>query len=213
MQAQADRLTGMLDGKRLVLFMPTFRNAQEDGYYLFTEDEKDFLRSWLEQNNVVLGMREHMADSARVYSQQLEGMDIVDLSDDAFPNVEILYRVSSALITDYSSCFIDYMLTGKPAVSFAYDYDSYLGIERGAFYDLDFVFPGPVCRTFAQLREALDNLFKSLPATEAARMEWKRELFFDHVDDRSSARVVERVKQLTDCGGTGRPITENGLLA
>ena len=142
--------------------MPTFRNAQEDAYYRFSDDEIEFLRDWLRRNNAVLGMREHMADSARVYGQQLARLDTLDLSDDAFPNVEVLYRLSSALVTDYSSCFIDYMLTGKPAISFAYDHDSYPGIERGAFYDLDFVFPGPVCRTFAQLRDALDGLFEPL---------------------------------------------------
>src|SRR5690606_34323005 len=107
----------------------------------FSDQEKGFLRDWLQRNNAVLGIREHMADSVRVYSQQLAALNIVDLSDDSFPNVEILYRASAALITDYSSCFIDYMLTGKPSVSFAYDYDNYIGIERGAFYDLEFVFP------------------------------------------------------------------------
>lgn len=206
LRAQADRLSTMLNGKRLVLFMPTFRNAQEDAYYRFSDEEKGFLSDWLQRNNAVLGMREHMADSVRVYSQQLAALDLMDLSDDAFPNVEILYRASSALITDYSSCFIDYMLTGKPAISFAYDHDSYLGIERGAFYDLDFVFSGPVCRTFTELRDAMENLFEPPSALESARMEWKRRLFFDHVDDQNSARVVARVKQLTDCGGMGKSL-------
>ncbi|KIQ97616.1 Glycosyltransferase [Lysobacter sp. A03] len=213
MQEQAARLQAMLQGRRLVLFMPTFRNAQEDAYYRFSGEEIEFLRDWLRRNNAVLGIREHMADSARVYGQQLGALDTLDLSDDAFPNVEVLYRASSALVTDYSSSFIDYMLTGKPAVSFAYDYDSYLGVERGAFYDLEFVFPGPVCRTFPQLRDALDALFAPPASMDLARTEWKRQLFFDQIDDQSSARVVARVKQLTDCGGTGKPLIINGFQA
>lgn len=204
LQAQFGQLEDMLGDRRLVLFMPTFRNAQEDAYYRFGDDEIAFIGDWLARNNAVLGLREHMADNARAYSAQLGGLDCIDLSDGAFPNVEILYRVSSALVTDYSSCFIDYMLTGKPAVSFAYDHGSYLGMERGGFYDLDFAFPGPVCRTFAQLSDALENLFEPASAAEAARLEWKRRLFFDHVDDRSSARVAERVRQLTDTGGLGK---------
>lgn len=206
MQQQARLLESLLDGRRLVLFMPTFRNAQEDAYYRFTGEDIEFLRGWLHRNNAVLGMREHMADSARVYGRQLGTLDTLDLSDAVFPNVEILYRGSSALITDYSSCFVDYMLTGKPAVSFAYDVDSYLGIERGAFYDLDFVFPGAVCRTFGQLRDALELLFEPATAMAAARLAWQRQMFFDHVDDQNSARVVARVKQTTDCYGTGKPL-------
>lgn len=205
LREQLVALEGVLEGRRLVLFMPTFRNAQEDAYYRFSDDEMAFLDDWLRRNDAVLGMREHMADDARVYGRQLAGLGCLDLSADAFPNVEMLYRASSALVTDYSSSFIDYMLTGKPAISFAYDHDSYLGIERGAFYDLDFVFPGPVCRSFMEFREAMEHLFDPPSATDVARMEWKCQLFFDHVDDQSSMRVVDRVKQLTDCSGIGNP--------
>jgi CDP-glycerol glycerophosphotransferase (TagB/SpsB family) len=201
LRSQLETLERALDGRRLVLFMPTFRNLQEDGCYSFGEDEIAFLGDWLRRSGAVLGVREHMADSARTYGHQLASLGCLDLSDDAFPNPEMLYRASSALITDYSSCFIDYMLTGKPAVSFAHDHDRYLGIERGGFYDIDFVFPGLVCRTFAELRGALERLFDPPTEVEAAGLEWKRRLFFDHIDDGSSARLVERVRRMTDVDG------------
>src|SRR5690606_24880561 len=105
-----------------------------------------------------------------------------------------------------SSCFIDYMLTGKPAVSFAYDHDRYLEVERGAFYDLDFVFPGPVCRSFEELAAALDSLFDPPGELERAALAWKRRLFFDHLDARNAARVVQRVKQPSECEGLGAPL-------
>lgn len=206
MRAQLDQLSSMVGERRLVLLMPTFRNEQQDASYLYSDEEKRYLADWLARNNAVLGIREHMADSARAYSGQLGALDPLDLSDARFPNVEMLYRASSALVTDYSSCFIDYMLTGKPAVSFAYDHDRYLGIERGGFYDLDFVFPGPVCRRFDELAAALETLFEPRDASQLAQLEWKRRLFFDYIDDRSAARVVERVKQLSDCDGIGKPL-------
>lgn len=208
MQQQLDKLEKMLGGKRLLLFLPTFRNAQEDAYYQFSVDEVAFLREWMNRENVVLGVREHMADNAKVYSRQLAGLDCLDLSDEVFPDVEMLYRISSALLTDYSSCFIDYMLTGKPALSFAYDLERYLEIERGGFYDLEFVFPGSVCRTFTQLRGALERLFDPITEVDMARLEWKRALFFDYVDDNNSARVAERVRQMADIGGLGRPVMD-----
>ncbi|NLF76220.1 MAG: hypothetical protein GX573_11020, partial [Chloroflexi bacterium] len=209
MRAELAALEQMLAGRRLVLYMPTFRNEQEDAYYVFTAEQKEFLGDWLERHGAVLGVREHMADEARTYSSQLSDLEPLDLSDERFPNVEMLYRASSALVTDYSSCFIDYMLTGKPAVSFAYDLDRYVGVERGAFYDLGDVFPGPVCRNFEQLVAALEALFRPLDAMRAAELEWKRRLFFDHLDDRNAARVVERVKQLSDVEGLGMPPVGN----
>ncbi len=209
-RADEDRLRELCGGKRLVLFMPTFRNGQEAGYYRFTDAEVDWLAGWLERNDAVLGLREHMADSARVYSSQLARIAPLDLSDRDFPNVEVLYRCSSALITDYSSSFIDYMLTGKPAASFAYDLDAYENIERGGFYDLDFAFPGRVCRSFDALKDALDVLFDAPTPAEAATLEWKRRLFFDHVDDRNSERLVSRVKRLSDFEDIGSRMFASG---
>lgn len=208
MQEQLAELERVLDGRRLLLFMPTFRNAQEDAYYRFSDDEIAFIGDWMRRKNVVLGIREHMADSARVYGSQLAALDCLDLSDDIFPNVEMLYRASSALLTDYSSCFIDYMLTGKPAVSFAYDYARYMSAERGSFYDLDIVFPGRVCRGFGDLIFALEGLFDTLSDFDMSNRKWQLKLFFDHIDDRNSARVAERVRQLADMAGLGRPIFE-----
>ena len=141
-----------------------------------------------------------MADSARLYSAQLAGLPILDLSDAEFSHPEMLYRESTALITDYSSAFIDYLLTGKPAISFAYDYEFYL-LERGGFYDLDLVFPGPICRNFTDLQTALGEVFDREP-DEA--YEFRRRLFFDHVDDHNSARVAEKIRDLTTVHGVGK---------
>ncbi|PJK14915.1 hypothetical protein CO613_03555 [Lysobacteraceae bacterium NML07-0707] len=196
MKEELERLAGLKDGKKLILFMPTFRNRQElGGYYIFSAEELAWIADWLAQNDLLLGIREHMADRARSYSSQFSGMPgVVSLCEEDWPNVEMLYRQSDALITDYSSCFIDYMLTGKPALSFAYDYTSYIEMERGSYYDLEMVFPGRVCYDFASLKAALLELFKEDSGESALQLEWKKRLFFDYKDDLSSARVVRRVK-------------------
>jgi CDP-glycerol glycerophosphotransferase (TagB/SpsB family) len=196
LREQGERLREHLGGRRLVLFAPTFKNSQEDGYYKFGADELAFLDDWLRRQHAVLGVREHMADKARTYSRMLSPLGILDLSSSRYPDIEILYREATLLVTDYSSCAIDFMLTGKPVISFAYDYDHYANTERGLFYDLEHVFPGPVCRDFPQLMGALE---KELSASESSRNRgyaWKRRLFFDHLDDANAWRVVKRVKQL-----------------
>lgn len=204
LRTELGRVRDLLGGRRLILFMPTFRNAQINAYYRFDGSETAWLKSWLEANDCVLGVREHMADSARLYSSQLQGVPMLDLSEAEFPNVEVLYRVAAALVTDYSSAFIDFMLTGRPAVSFAYDYEAYL-MERGGFYDLDLVFPGPICKSFDELKSALSDVFKE---TLDPLYEFKRRLFFDRVDDQAAARVVERMRDLTEAHGVGKPLGE-----
>jgi CDP-glycerol glycerophosphotransferase (TagB/SpsB family) len=182
-------------GRRLVLFCPTFKNSQAQGYYRFSEQEVAFLGDWLARNGAVLGVREHMADKARAYSRMLSPLGGLDLSSSRYPNIEMLYREASLLLTDYSSCAMDFMLTGRPVLSFAYDHDRYANSERGLFYDLEHVFPGPVCRDFAQLARELETVFDA-PAIPRGVYELKRQVFFDHVDDANAWRVVQRVKAL-----------------
>ncbi|MBD9469820.1 CDP-glycerol glycerophosphotransferase family protein [Pseudoxanthomonas sp. PXM01] len=192
-------LLDLMAGRKLVLFVPTFRNGQDSAYYEFSDSEKARLVDWLDRHHAVLGVREHMADTARSYSRSLR-MDgrCIDLSDDAFPNIEVLYRAASVLLTDYSSCFMDFMVTGKPAVSFAFDEVQYEFMERGFFYQLRDVFPGEVTGSFDELMSALERVFRPPEPGGEDAMEWKRRLFFHYLDDGNARRVVEQVKRISD---------------
>ncbi|MFD1824940.1 CDP-glycerol glycerophosphotransferase family protein [Mumia zhuanghuii] len=194
--ASVERLRGEVGDRRLVMFLPTFKNDQAKAYYEFSDDEIGWLADWCARENVVIGIREHMADTAHSYSRMLAPLQPVDMSSRKYPDLEVLYRVASGLVTDYSSCVVDFLLTGKPVVSFAYDYEHYTSTERGLFYDLDQVLPGPVCRDFAAFGDALDVLFVDRTPAEKEEYAWRRQVFFDHLDDRSASRVVERVKAL-----------------
>ncbi|WP_340539437.1 CDP-glycerol glycerophosphotransferase family protein [Nocardioides sp. GXZ039] len=194
--AQRERLIAEVDGRRLVMFLPTFKKDQADAYYRFTPEDLERLEAWMRRHDAVLGIREHMADQARVYSSMLAPLNPINLSSRRYPDLEVLYAAADALISDYSSCLVDFMLTGKPVLSFAYDLERYSGEERGLFYDLDEVLPGPVCRTAAELADALDDVFTPLTAAQREEYDWKRRLFFEHLDDGNARRVVRRVKEL-----------------
>lgn len=203
-QIQLKALEKILEGKRFILFAPTYRNAQEDSYYTFSNKEKAALLSYLDANNIILGIREHMADKAHSYSRDLQSKSVINVDNKLFPNIEVLYRKASLLITDYSSCFIDFMLTGKPMISFAYDYQHYLTTERGLFYDLEFVFPGPVCQNFESLMNEINSLLKSGLDKPTETYLFKRKIFFDYIDDQNSARLVAKVlKDNLENSGTG----------
>lgn len=195
-QDQLGRLRQALAGRRLVLFAPTFRNAQAQGYYPFSEAERQALADCLNAHGAVLGIREHMADKAHSYSESLGGMDMPVISLDRlyYADIELLYREAELLITDYSSCFIDYMLTGKPEICFAYDYESYAGSERGLFYDLNDVFPGPICFDFPALLESLQKVLGGQRLETESSYKFKQKLFFDYVDDRNTQRLIEHIE-------------------
>jgi CDP-glycerol glycerophosphotransferase (TagB/SpsB family) len=209
--AQQAALRDEIGDRRLVLYLPTFRNAQAAGAYRFSEEERTFLADWCDRHNAVLGIREHMADTSRSYSRNLDSLWTLDLSATRYPDVEVLYRVAAAMVTDYSSCVVDFLLTGRPIVSFAYDLEHYSTEERGLFYDLQAVLPGPVVSDFAGLTAALENLFSPRDRRAEEAYERCRSLFFDYLDDRSSSRVVSRVKSLYVPSVGHEPVSEEAL--
>ncbi|MDX5372306.1 MAG: CDP-glycerol glycerophosphotransferase family protein [Pseudomonadaceae bacterium] len=194
LRSDLERLEDQLQGKRLVLFAPTFRNSQADGHYAFSAQEKRQLADCLQRHGALLGIREHMADQARGYSRTLADLPVINLSNQHYANIEMLYRKAELLITDYSSCFIDFMLTGKKQICFAFDHASYAGSERGLFYDLDMVFPGPICESFADLMKSLEQALSQEQDMLDPHYALKRRMFFDYLDDNNSARVVRHIK-------------------
>ncbi|WP_175549197.1 CDP-glycerol glycerophosphotransferase family protein [Litoreibacter ascidiaceicola] len=193
-KSRTDFLNTRLKGKKFVLFAPTFRADQENGYYSFSEDEVRELADWLTKNDMIMGIREHMADKTRLYSSQLQGECFMDASERLFPDIELLYRKADLLLTDYSSCFIDFMLTGRPMISFAFDQDSYTNTERGLFYEQEMVFPGPICTDFSQLMRAFRKSIQPVTESERQSYVWKTRFFHTFHDDQNSERLVSKVK-------------------
>ena len=197
LRAAEERLRQEVGDRRLVMFLPTFKDGQEDAYYAFSDAEISHLADWCKRHDAVIGLREHMADRAHTYARMLAPLDPINLSSRRYADLEVLYRVADALVTDYSSCIVDFLLTGRPVISFAYDFERFANEERGLFYDLDQVIPGPICRDFEHLASGLEGLFDARTPEQQAHYEWCRKIFFDHVDDQNAARVVARVKALS----------------
>lgn len=196
LKGQLARLRNMLGGKKFILFAPTFRHGQQAGYYAFSPAERDTLASLLKRNGYVMGVREHMADRVRQYTSRLCGDEFLSVPESLFPCVEVLLREADIVATDYSSVFIDFLLTGRPVISFAYDYDQYVNKERGLFYDLEWAFPGKIARTFGQLCNAIEASMSGMNEADFATYDQRRKLFIEHYDDGNSARVIERVQAL-----------------
>ena len=114
MRAGLDRLRAEAAGRRVVMFLPTFKDGQDDAYYQFTPEQVARLGDWLTRNNAVLALREHMADEGHTYTRLLTPLTPINLSSRRYPDLEVLYRAADVLISDYSSCLVDFMMTGKP---------------------------------------------------------------------------------------------------
>lgn len=192
---QLEKLREELSGRKLVFYAPTFRNAQGGSSYKFSDDEISKIADCMLKHNAVLGVREHMAAKNHSYFKALSASAIpmLNLGREHYADIELIYREADVLITDYSSCFIDFMLTGKPEICFAYDYEQYAGSERGLFYELKDVFPGPVCDNAISLVSHIDESLSGIVIESKNIYEMKRRNFFEYIDDNNSSRLIETI--------------------
>jgi len=184
------RLRGQISGRRFVLYAPTWRNS-EVGIYAFSDDERRALEAMLAKHNAVLGIRAHA--NRRIEGEHVEGKQPQIFYVNDYPDVNVILRITDVLITDYSSIYIDFLLTGRPILHFAYDVDRYVG-ERGFLYELSDAMSDQWFTTFADLLAYLDRALAGSGVNEP-RYSGARKLFHGHTND-ASRDVAGRLRAL-----------------
>lgn len=107
---------------------------------------------------VVLVRSHHMNRAGRVPGT-------IDVS--GYPSVEELMLAADALVSDYSSIFFDFALTGKPAVVYAPDLASYRDVERGLYGDWPLDSGLPVAADHDGLTSHLRRILRNIDAAGA----------------------------------------------
>lgn len=179
-----------LAGKKLVLYAPTFRGKSGSGVYDFEGPEARQLEGLLNDAGLVLGIRAHI--NAKGFSVPPWALD---LGAAPFPETQVLLRNTTALITDYSGIWVDYLLLRRPMLLFVHDRSAYDG-DRGLIYDLDDVFPGPIVETFEDFVAALREVTSPNWAPPRELLAHALDTFHAHRDADSSRRVYERMCEL-----------------
>lgn len=117
----------------VILYCPTFREYDKDESLGVVMAPPMDLKKWEQKlgNGYVLLMRAHYEVSKVM---KIEDNDFVRNMTD-YPDLNDLYIAADILISDYSSVFFDYSITGKPMLHFCYDYDKYSS-KRGMYFDI-----------------------------------------------------------------------------
>lgn len=89
---------------------------------------------------------------------------MIDVS--GYPCVEELMLAADILVSDYSSIFFDFALTGKPAVVYAPDLASYRDVERGLYGDWPLGSGLPVVADHDELVSHLQRLLGDIDVAE-----------------------------------------------
>lgn len=123
------------DGKKIFAYMPTWRGTgrtADTKYQLSvtTEILKEFDKK-LDDDTVLL-VNLHFLLASNIDCSKYKHIDYFSGDYDTY---EIL-NASDGLVTDYSSVFFDYAVTGKKIILYAYDKEKYLN-SRGVYISFD----------------------------------------------------------------------------
>lgn len=190
---------------KIFFWMPTFRQSvnpslsedyicNESGLPLLgdlrsLEEFSDFLR---DMNAVVILKIHHLQMDLPIFSTQFSNVLILRDVDIKERNIQLYEFVSiaDAMITDYSSIAIDYMVMNRPLVYILDDYEQY-NQSRGLFPEnaIDYM-PGYHIYSVDELNAAITDICNGKDIHDDARKELVGQ-YHSHIDGNSSKRLVE----------------------
>ena len=175
----------------VILYMPTFRDNNEEVFSFFSENEK--LNPILSAFNAVILEKNHYIQDCR-HGNNIMNVSRVKCATDF--DSQFLLAAADILITDYSSCFFDFIIRNKPVLHFLYDYEQYKNDDRGLYYDIEEVVAGEVVYTYEQLMEALTEVLNGKDMFESRRKRIKS-IFEPYESNNNSQIIYENIKKRT----------------
>lgn len=180
------------EGKKVVLYAPTFRDNKTKGKNKFLFDMQLDLEQMQEQlgEEYVLLLRTHVVVSNKLNIDENLAEFVIDVTK--YPDMQELLLITDILITDYSSVMFDFANTKRPLLFFTYDLEQYKENIRGFYFDFEEEAPGPL---LYDTDEVIDSILNIDVVQE--EYEQKYDAFhkkYCHLDDgHASERVVDHI--------------------
>lgn len=182
--AEALRRRYRLNGRRVVLYAPTFRGDRvTDAHDAGLLDLRVLQRAIGTDHVLLLRLHPFVRDRAQVAPDLADF--VVDATDEA--DINALMLVSDVLVTDYSSAIFEFSLLERPMAFLAPDLAAYER-ERGFYVDYRSWVPGPVFERTEELARWLRRGDYDLE-----RVRRFREASFDVADGLATRRFVDEI--------------------
>ena len=181
---------GLPPGKRVVMYVPTWRDNQHDAsgrYQLDFRLDLEAASRRLGEEWVLLIRGHHLMAGGIPATIGGFALDVT-----GYPDISDLLMVTDVLITDYSSVMFDFAPTGRPMLFFTYDLEQYRDQIRGFYFDFEAQAPGPLLATADEVVAALADIDSVAPRYQQAAAAFA--VRFCPLDDgKAAARACDRI--------------------
>lgn len=179
------------DDVNLLLYAPTFRsNHNLDAYDIDYERcvnalEKRFGGKW----KILLRLHPNIF---RLSDNLKFNTDIV-INVSHYPDMQELYMIADALITDYSSVIFDFLIIGRPSLLYASDFEKYRQ-ERDYYFDFADL-PFKLCQNNDELENAILNFNMEVFEKDIEEFKGKHGMCDSGVASKAAAEwILDRIK-------------------
>jgi CDP-glycerol glycerophosphotransferase (TagB/SpsB family) len=189
------------DQKKVILYAPTWREyGNKTSFFPFEDYNESKLIDFLEQHDIYLLLRGHRLEMNLLqeeYSSLINQSQRIVLADQKqFPNIPELLQISTAIITDYSSIYLDFLILKRPIIFTPYDLEQYQSY-RGFLFDYKTHTPGPKVFSQKEFLTELNNITSSKNHFQDNILDQK-ELMHKFSDNRSKKRIFDKISTKLD---------------
>ena len=186
-----------ISNKKIIAYLPTFRDKRKKAFSFFQRDIIDRVTELGKEIGFVIIEKSHFVDQQRSLGIKRDSSIIYEC-----PNIDaqVLMAGADMLITDYSSCYFDFVLTDRPIIHFIYDYDYYKDDDRGLYYSSEEATAGTAVKDYDQLLAAIRKNLDD-PTIEVNKRRRIREVFVPFESADNSKIIVNEILKRTTIGG------------
>lgn len=180
------------DGKKIILYAPTFRDNQTSSKNKFLFELKMDLNQMKEKlgEEYIVLLRMHVVISNKINVDESLQDFVMNVSN--YPDIQELLLLSDILITDYSSLMFDFANTGKPIIFFTYDFKDYRDNIRGFYLDFEKEAPGPLVYNTEEIIESVLTM-DSVQEEFKEKYQAFQQKYCPLDDGLASKRIVDKV--------------------
>lgn len=194
--------------KKVILWLPTFRKANTsdrcDSSFsfplglpiIYSKEELIKLNKYLKKKNVLLLFKLHPGqDTSLLKATSLSNIKILTDSYLVEKNVELteLFKITNAMITDYSGVYYDYLLLDKIIGFTTDDFEEYKQKKGFVMDNIQEFMAGEKINNIDDLYRFIEDVINNKDVYKKERSKMKK-LFNKYTDDKSSERLAKYLK-------------------